>query len=172
MIRIPYWAIYCETKCSLFNLPFETNVYWLWLCLLIIFNNIEVRFLMALIQWCNYFLFSVGRGPAKNKGTEGPHVPGPECERSCPTADRESEGVEECLVTAITKILWPDFLSSFAYSIGSGNVKWGHNDGFLFASSVHCPRYSKTRWSDQRVRFPQISLVGLLSSRLFLIKLS
>ena len=46
--------------------------------------------------------------------------------------------------------LAPKVLSSFAYSIGSGYVRWGHSDGFLFAPLAHCPRYYSTalEWSE------------------------
>ena len=42
-----------------------------------------------------------------------------------------------------------NFLSFYAYSIGSDNVKWNHNDGFLFALSTHCLRYQDAlKWSE------------------------
>ena len=38
--------------------------------------------------------------------------------------------------------LAPEVFSSFAYSIGSGYVRWGHSDGFLIAPLARCPRYN------------------------------
>ena len=39
--------------------PWSVHSVSLW-CLLMVFNGIEVRFLMALVQWCSRFLFSSG----------------------------------------------------------------------------------------------------------------
>ena len=50
--------MYCEAKCSLVGLPSGADACWLWSCSLVVCNGIEVRLLMALVQWCSCFLFS------------------------------------------------------------------------------------------------------------------